>query len=263
MRLKSQALALILATIVITSAHADLDHIDPVALKVAQFTANELFMKRDVIGLRALLKESHLFVKQDVALKLGRLGAKEAIEELRQLDRTYANFACAESGQFGVAVVLIENPDKARQQAALLELAKEVSEPPKHAASVIDQAGRELARFDGVEIEEKLASINTYGAQFTVLALQCRKLSPTDAIANCIKVLELHETPQKAEAAQALLISSGKPASAQVQKLKASVESKIKTSDPIFTISKTIAGRCEQILKTISEGEQDAASNGG
>jgi hypothetical protein len=66
-------------------------------------------------------------------------------------------------------------------------------------------------------------------------------------------VLERHETPQKAEAAQTLLISSGKPASAPVQSLKARVESKIKSSDPTFTISKTIAGRCERILKTISE----------
>lgn len=261
MRLKSQALALILATIVITSAHADLDHIDPVALKIALANANELFLRRDIPSLMALLNESHLFVKQDVALKLGRLGAKEAIEELRQLDKTYATFACAESGQFGVAVALIENPEKARQRTVLLEIATEAGKHPKHPISVIDQAGRELSRFEGKDIEEKLASINTYGAQFTVLALECRKLSSSDAIAKCIEVLERHETPQTAEAAQSLLISSGKPATSPIQELKARVEAKIKTSDPTFTLSKTIAGRCERILKTISEGEQAAPSN--
>ena len=182
--------------------------------------------------------------------------AKEAIEELRQLDKTYATFACAESAQFGVAVALIENPEKARQRTVLLEIATEAGKHPKHPSSVIDQAGRELSRFEGTDIEEKLASINTYGAQFTVLSLECRKLSSTDAIAKCIEVLERHETPQTAEAAQSLLISSGKPATAPVQELKARVEAKIKTSDPTFTLSKTIAGRCERILKTISEGEQ-------
>jgi hypothetical protein len=262
MTLKSQALGFILATIVSTSVQADLDHIDPVAQKVALANANELFLRRDIPGLMALLKESHLFVKQDVALKLGWLGAKEAIEELRQLDKTYATFACAESGQFGVAVALIENPEKARQRTVLLEVATEAGEHPKHAISVIDQAGRELSRFEGNDIEEKLARINTYGAQFTVLALQCRKLSSSDAIAKCIEVLEQHKTPQRAEAAQSLLISNGKPATASVQELKARVEAKIKTSDPTFTLPKTIARRCERILQTISDGEQIVAPNG-
>lgn len=254
MRLKSQALALILATVVSTSAQADLASIDPVVQKAALAKANELFLKRDIPGLTTLLNESHLFIKQDVALKLGRLGAKEAIEKLRQLDKTYSTFACAESGQFGVAVVLIENPEQTRQRTALLELATEPGEHHKHFPSVIDQAGRELSRFEGEDIEERLAKINTYGAQFTVLTLQCRKLSSSDAIAKCIEVLERHETPQKAEAAQALLISSGKPATAPVQELKARVESTIKASDPTFTLSKTIASRCETILMALRKG---------
>ncbi len=262
MSLKSPALALILATILSTSAQADLDHIDPETQKIALTHANELFLKRDIPGLRELLNQSHLFVKQDVALKLGRLGAKEAIEELRQLDKTYANFACAQSGQFGVAVALIENPEKASQRTVLLELATESGKHPKHAASVIDQAGRELSRFEGNDIEERLANINTYGAQFTVLALQCRKLSSSDAIAKCINVLEGHETPLKAEAAQSLLISSGKPATTPVKELKARVEATIKTSDPTFTLPKTIASRCEDILRIISDGEIIVAPNG-
>jgi len=253
--LKPQAFAFILASTLCTPAQADLESIDPVALKIGMSNANELFLKRDIAGLKALLKESHLFVKQDIALKLGRLGAKEAIEELRQLDKTYATFACAESGQFGVAVILIENTEKARQRAALLDLATEAGEHPKYATSVIDQASRELSRFEGGDIEERLADINTYGAQFTVLALQCRKLSESDAIAKCIKVLERHETPQKAEAAQSLLISRGKPATAPVRELKARVEAKIKTSDPTFTLPKTIASRCDRILQTISDRE--------
>ena len=262
MRLKLQALALILTTAASTLVHADLGHLDPLVQQIALARANELFLKRDIPELQALLHESHPFVKQDVALTLGRLGAQGAIEELRQLNQAYATFACAESGQFGVAVVLIENPEKARQRKALLDLATEVGGHSSYANSVIDLAGRELSRFEGDDIEERLTNVNTYGAQFTVLALQCRKLSTSDAIAKCIKVLQRHETPQKAQAAQTLLIASGKPAMEAVRELKARVEANIKTADPTFTLPKTIANSCERILQTISDGEAVAAPDG-
>jgi hypothetical protein len=236
-------------------AQADLEDLAPEIRRTSLARAEELYAKRDIHGLLALLRESHLFIKQDVALKLGRLGAREALEDLRTLDKQYSEFACAESGEFGVAVILIEKPDSANQKAALLTVATESRQGGTHSLSVVDKAGMELSRFDGDDILQALVAVNTYGAQYTVLALQCRKLPAAEAIAKCIGVLETHATPQKAEAAQSLLVSFGKPSTVAVLELKARVEKNIKKTDPTFTIPKTIVHRCERILRQIGDSE--------
>lgn len=233
--------------------------LDPAVRKTSLARVEELYARRDVAGLMSLLKTSHLLIKQEVALKLGRLGANEALEELRRLDKVYRDFACAPTGEFGVAVILIEHPDRNDQKKALLAAATQSREEmlAGRSFSVADKAGRELSRFDEEDIARALMPVYTYGAQYTALAHQCRKLSQRDAIAKCIAVLEAHETPLKAEAAQDLLISFGKAAEPDVRELKARVERKIKETDPKFTIPKTIVSRCERILRQIEETGKD------
>lgn len=223
-------------------AHAKLRFLDPKVQARQLALAEECYARQDVDGLMAMLATEHLFIKTEAALKLGRLGAAQALPLLRELDRQYANFACAESGQFGVAVILIENKNPEARKKALLDAATEPREALRHAYSVVDLAGRELSRFDGDDIPKALAGINTYGAQRTVLYFQCRPLLKTEAIAKCIAVLQSHETPQKAEAAQELLIGFGSEAKAPVEKLKTQSEG-------------TVQNRCSRILEEIERAE--------
>jgi len=237
-------------------AYANLAPLDPDVRDKQLAQAEELYAKQDVDGLLELLKESHLFIKQDVALRLGRLGADKALPILRDYDQRYSRFACAESGQFGVAVILIENKTPNAQKKALLAVAAEAREKGKHPHSVVDAAGRELSRYEGDDIIKALADIRTYGAQYTVLELQCKKLSESDAISKCIAILEAHETPQKAQATEQILIAFGRNAKSPVGKLKARVEKRIKSTDPTFTIPKTIRNRCNRIIKQIEKDEK-------
>lgn len=258
MRLAHLALALALGAVGALPAHADLVPLDPDVRAEQLAQAEELYAKRDVDGLLRQLKESHLFIKTEVALKLGRLGAERALPVLREYDRRYSRFACAPSGQFGVAVILIESKTREAQKKSLLAVAAEPRDKTKHAYSVIDAAGRELGRFDGDDIVTALADINTYGAQHTVLEAQCKRLSRPDAISRCIVVLEAHETPQKAEAAQQILAAFGSPARPEIEKLKVRVEKQIKATDPTFTTAKTILNRCRVLLKQM-QGKGEAA----
>ncbi len=251
-------LALMLVALTGMPVYAELALLDPDVRDKQLAQAEKLYAKRDVDGLLKLLKESHLFIiKTDVALKLGRLGANKALPILREYNQRYSCFACSPSGQFGVAVILIENKTTDAQKKALLAVATEPQKKAKHTHSVIDAAGRELSRFDGDDIITALAGVNTYGAQHTVLKLQCKKLSQSNAISKCIAILEAHETPQKAEAAQDILVSFGSAAKLPVEKLKVRVEKRIKSTDPTFTIPKTIRNRCSRILKQI-QGKKKA-----
>ena len=260
MQLIRQRLVLAMTILLAATAQANLEFLDPEVLKTSLVKAQELCDKRDVKGLMTLLKESHLFIKENVALMLGRLGAVEALEDLRRLDKQYAQFACAESGAFGVAVILLENTDPHSQKNALLAVATGTSRNVTNAISVVDAAGRELNRFQGDDIEQALTPVNTYGAQFTVLATQCRKVSLSEGIAKCVAVLESHETPQKAGAAESLLVAFGKPAIRSVQELKTRVEKQIQKTDPAFTLPKTILSRCKRILDQI--GDKESANQG-
>ena len=105
--------ALVLVTIISMSAGAYLGPLDPDVRARQLAKAEELYSKRDVKGLLRLLKESHLFIKTDVALKLGRLRSRKALPLLREYDKQYSQFACAPSGQFGVATheVQHQRPD--------------------------------------------------------------------------------------------------------------------------------------------------------
>jgi hypothetical protein len=247
--------------IIAAPAYAELEPLDPAVRDKQLAQAEQLNARKDIDGLLKLLKESHLFIKREVALKLGRLGADEALSILRQHDQSYSRFACAESGQFGVAVILIENKTADAQKKALLVVATEPQKEGKHPHSVIDAAGRELSRYEGDDIIKALADIRTYGAQYTVLNLQCTKLPEPDAIAKCTAVLEDHTTPQKAQAAEQVLIAFGANARSPVEKLKARVEKRIKATDSTFTIPKTIRDRCNRIIKQIEEDEKANKSN--
>ena len=244
-------LTLVFAALIGVPSYADLASLDP-DVRVKQLAqAEQMYAKQDVDGLLKLLKDSHLFIKQDVALKLGRLGADKALPILREYDQGCARFACAPSGQFGVAVILIENKTGDAQEKALLAVATEPREKGEHPYSVIDAAGRELSRFDGDDIITALAGVYTYGAQFTVLMLQCKKLSEADAVTKCIAVLEAHETPLKAQAAEDMLVSFGKKVAARVKELALRVKNKIEPTDPTFTTPKTIVRRCKRIVEQI------------
>ena len=236
--------------------YANLERIDPDVRDKQLAQAEELYARQDVDALLKLLKESHLLVKRDIALKLGRLGADKALPILRQNDQIYSRFACAPSGQFGVAIILIENKTADAQKKALLAVATEPQKTGKHPHSVVDVAGRELSRYEGDDIIKALVDIRTYGAQYTVLELQCRKLSESDAISKCIAVLEGHVTPQKAQAAEQILVAFGSNAKMPVEKLRTRVERRIKSTDPTFTIPKTIRNRCNRIIKQIEKDEK-------
>ncbi len=248
--------AFMFVTVATIQTYAHLSPLDPTVKDKQLAQVEELYAKQDVDGLLKLLKRSHIFIQQDVALKLGRLGADKALSILRQYDQDYSHFECAPSGQFGVAVMLIENKTRDAQKKALLAVATEPLEQSKHPHSVIDVAGRELGRFDGDDVITALKDVNTYGAQHTVLKLQCMKLSQSNALAQCITILENHETPLKAEAAQHILVTFRNNAKSPVEELKARVEERIKATDSTFTILKTIRNRCGMVLKQIEEDEK-------
>jgi hypothetical protein len=253
-RLATTVLAMICA---VCSASAKLVPISRAELEAGRAEAEGLFERGDVEGLVALLDEAHLFIKTEAALHLGRLGARTVVERLRDLDEQYARFDCAPSGQFRVAIILIENRTAEEEKNALLHVATQELGDTPYAHSVIDAAGRELSRYEGVEIVERLEGVDTYGAQYTVLAHRCRGLALDDAIAKCVAILEAHETPMKAEAAQELLISYGPAAVPAVSALWDRVEERIGPTDEPFTIDRTIVGRCGRILDEIGRGAPD------
>lgn len=118
--------------------------------------AAALYDAKDVDGLLTLMKEAHLFVKVEAALCLGRLGARSALADLTRLDAQLSRFACRESGEFGVAVILIENESEEAERAALLAVATADPKESKLAHSVIDKAAEELARYTGEEIVRRV-----------------------------------------------------------------------------------------------------------
>lgn len=200
--------------------HADLPPLDPALAIQRRAVVEYLFAKQDVEALSQILKTEHLFIQREAALKLGRLGAEKALPALRELDKSYSRFACSESGQFGVVVLLIENRTKEAQKNVLLRVAVEPWTKGPHAQSVIDEAGRELSRFEGEDIPRALKEINTYGAQYTVLSHKCKKLSKEKAVSVCLAALHAGETPQKVKAAEDLLITYGSTAKSKLEKLK-------------------------------------------
>lgn len=246
-------LGVLLSLVNVAPARSELAELDPVFRTDQLFRAERLFQNRDVHELVAMLKNSHLIIQKDVALKLGRLGANEALPLLQALDREYSRFECLPSGEFGVAALLITEKENGAQRKALLAVATEPWPYKNHADSTVDVAGRELSRFSGDDIISTLRGIRTYGAQYTVLAHKIRKLSSKDAIRECISILAVHETPMRAEAAQDLLISFGESARPAVEELKDRVGKQIKQSDPKWTVPKTIVERCDRILTRIEE----------
>lgn len=232
-------------------ATADLPMIDQEELRQAKSKADRLFKNRDVEGLIGMLKASHLFVQADVAIKLGRLNAKEAVNELNRLDKSYRNFACADSGEFHVALILIENEGKELERKALLDVATAAA--TQYPPSVIDRAGRELSRYSGAGIRERLQSVRTYGAQFATLAHRCRSLSQHDAVKLCIEVLERHETPMKAQAAEDLLISFGDRSIQPVKQLESRIADQARTLNAGSSLQHTVRSRCEDIIRQISK----------
>ncbi len=244
------ALVAALMLVGVGAATSDLQMIDPAELRQAKAKADRLFNNKDVEGLIDMLKASHLFVQADVAIKLGRLNAKSAIEELERLNQFYCRFACAESGEFRVALILIENEGDELEQKALLDVATAAAK--QYPPSVIDRAGKELSRYSGAEIQERLESVQTYGAQFTALAHQFRNLSQDDAVRLCIRILERHETPLKAQAAEDLLISFGRRSTAPVRQLKSRIAAQAQPTKARFTPQNTVLSRCDDILRQIS-----------
>lgn len=230
---------------------ADLEFLDPEVAAQQRELAEKLNVQRDVDGLLKLLDSAHLFIKTDVALKLGRLGAKQALPALKKLDADFVNFACSESGQFRVAIILIENKTPKDQKNALLKVATEPFTKQTHESCVIDAAGQELGRYEGDDIVKALAPVNTYGAQSTVFKLQCKKLSEADSIAKCIEAVEVHETPMKAQAAEEVLIGIGDRAKPAVDKLKSRAEARNAVAQDKREISLTIINRCDHILRMI------------
>lgn len=113
-----------------------------------------------------------------------------------------------------------------------------------------DAAAEALLELGDEATIRELVPICEYGAQYTVLAYRCRKINQAEAIAVCIDVLDRHETPQKAEAAERLLKEYGREAIPSVRDLLRKHEALITAPPPPFTIHHTIISRCKVIIRT-------------
>jgi hypothetical protein len=114
-----------------------------------------------------------------------------------------------------------------------------------------DAAAEALLEFANEAVIRKLKPIRAYGAQYTVLAYQCRKISTAESIALCIDILGKHETPQKAQAAGRLLKAFGVHALPAVRQLLEEHEAMVTAPPPPSVIHHTIVSRCKNILRTI------------
>ena len=245
-------LILLLAVFAPGLARADLGFLPEAEMLEQRAVVAAALARDDEDALRRALESSHLFIQREIALHLGRRGSVAALPRLRELDKTYANFACSRSGEFGVAVALIENKTPAARKAALLALATATWHTGRVPLSVVDEAGRELSRYEGDDIGATLAGVNTYGAQFTVLSARCAKLPEPQAIARCVDVLEAHETPQTAGAAGELLVAFGAQARTPVEALKARTEAGLPPEGSALGVRHTVVSRCESILQKIA-----------
>jgi hypothetical protein len=224
-----------------STSKADLSLISPQVLKVQLSISEKLYSNKDVDGLIKQMNTTHLLIAREAALKLGRLGAVQALPQLKKMNDNYCDFACAPSGHFAIAICLIKHKTIKTQKKALMSLASNNKD-----CTIASQAARELARYGDSSLIEALLPIKTYGAQYTVLKLQCEKLSDNnEAITLCINVLKKHQTPLKAQAAQELLISYGAAAKKAIRVLL----SKIETGQ---NSTKTTVNRCQQILRAIN-----------
>lgn len=215
--------------------------------------ARDSFKRKDVASLLALLDAASPYAKGEIAICLGRLGAREALPALRRLDAQYAGFECLPVGEFGVALILIDHEGYEPEKQALLKAVKS----PLTADSVRNRAAEELLSYGDEDVLTELAPMGRcYGAQYTVLRLQCAKLSDDQAIEKCISQLETHETPMLAEAAQRVLVFYGAKAREPVKRLIDRTAKRVKPIDPKFTIEKTILTRCNSILDQIPRDER-------
>jgi hypothetical protein len=208
--------------------------------------------RADGIGLRRLLQEASFYAKPEAAMGLAHLGVVEALPELRELDKQFAQFVCCPQGEYGVAVIMLESHGRAAQKARLLEAACAPPDGKQWSRSVSSCAGRELAAYVDDEVVESLRDINTYGAQYSVLYSTIRHLPLDEQLEHCIQQLAAHKTPQTTEAAQEILISLGLPAWPKVSQLRYVLQEKVQKAGPT-DIDSSIASRCTNILDAIAE----------
>jgi hypothetical protein len=152
MRFGCLLFSLVIALSVAGSVHSKLGPLDPDERRKQLAESERLFRAQDVKGLLELLKASHLFIKTDAALRLGRLGAREALKDLREMDLRYSRLECAPSGEFGVAIILIENSEPEARKKALIAVATDTGTKTKRPTAVINAAGKELSRFPGDDV---------------------------------------------------------------------------------------------------------------
>jgi hypothetical protein len=243
--LKKSARVMVLLLFLPTASKANLELISPEEYEKGKQRVEQCYSAQDITTLRGILSSSHLFVQARAALALGRLGDQQALDTLKKLDNLYRGFACAPTGEFGVAIILIENYSQGSeaQKKALLEKAVRAD------SSVSSAAARELARFDDLSIIDPLSKLNEYGAQYTVLRLKCNRLLLEDRVELCVQVLEEHKTPMTAQSAQEVLIESGAVVVAAVKNLSQRIEAGKGTSKP--ELRRTIMSRCEHILQNV------------
>lgn len=259
--------------------------------------ALRLYERKDVPGLIALVKNSNHVVKERAALYLGRLRAKEALAILRKNDAGYARHSTISKGSFAVAIVLIESTARHDAVASLMLMARTGFANEQEARTYclgknylwcfellsaveakryshhgdhprMNAAAEELLRFADDALALELSRIPSYGAQYAALSYECRKMRQRTAISHCIKVLKAqeHESPQKAKAAQRVLIDIGAAARPQVLALLQEMAAGIDKPPPPFTVNHTVVGRCEAILMATEANprvQPDAAGEGG
>jgi hypothetical protein len=253
-------LALLLAALLAAPASADLPNEDPRVVRRELREAKAHFEKRDAESLKTLFGKATFMAQPQIALYLGRLDAKEMLPTFEGKDKQLSRFACRECGEFGVAAILLQQPDRESEKAALLKVATTNPRDPKaeYVYSVINVAGRELAQYGGDDVIKQLAPVNNYGAQYTVLKLRVQNMKQDVAIQYCVRVLEKHETPLTAEAAQELLTAFGEPAVNAVRLLRDRTQPKIDLARKI-DVRQTVVSRCNRILEEIKQISDDDA----
>ena len=244
-----RTISCLLSILATTTVLADLPPHDPERVRQEHAAIVDAFGRGDPVSLRRLLRDVSFYGKPAAAMCLARLNATEALPEIRALNDQYARFPCSSTGDFGVAVILLEEQGWKAEKQRLLEIATSDTRAGQWPASVIDRAGRELAIYGGNQVIRSLQGVRTYGAQYTVLYLTTRSLPTSQIVDRCINQLSNHETPPKAEAAEDILIGLGPVASDKVRSLRAVMQERLAAAGT-HSIAQTIVNRCNSILAT-------------
>ena len=178
---------------------------------------------------------------------VGRIESKGRVTSVKKAKRALCHFQCSQQGEFGVAILLIENQNEPRRKNVLLDAAIS-TDTNTFPRSVSDQAARMLSRYDDPILTQVLCEVPSYGAQYTALLQNSRRFTLSEKIKNYVEILGQHESPMKAQAAEELLITIGSTARNSIKQLRDQMIASPK-SKKLGSIENTVLSRCSRILR--------------